>query len=202
MKISCAALVATLLVAGTAPGQNLLTNPGFDNVDQLAGWTCTMGDGTVTWSTTDHMASPSSGSMQIDMWAAANNSFLQCSQCVPVAELYGYLLSAWHLWPDVAGLSQLGTTRIVTSYFSDANCSTFIANGDVGIGHPILDSWRRVQADEDTAPAGAASARINLVAWQNNAGEMIRTHIDDVDFRTTTIFRDGFESGGIAAWIP
>jgi len=47
---------------------------------------------------------------------------------------------------------------------------------------------------------GAMSALVYFITWQNTANEPVRARIDDLEFSTTTLFRDDFESGGVDGW--
>ena len=108
------------VIAGPAMAQNLLVNPGFDATDQLSGWTCTTTNGVATWSPDDRLDSPTSGSIQHDVTATADNRHVRCSQCVPVNEQFGYLASTWFFWPDDSDVSQQGSTRISIVFYTNA----------------------------------------------------------------------------------
>ncbi len=189
-----------VLIASPALAQNLLVNPGFDVADQLDGWTCRTTYGTALWSPEDQLGSVGSGSMEHEVSATSDSQSVRCSQCVPVDELWEYVVSAWFFWPDDPDVSQLGSTRISFQFYSDANCTTTLPVGEVQIGHPILDTWLHLVSDAVIAPAGAASAGVFVFTWQNLANEPVRARLDDLDFSIAPIFRDGFESGGVDAW--
>ncbi len=198
-----ATIIATITVLITVPAlaQNLFVNPGFDIPDQLNGWTCTSSDGVPSWSPEDRMGSPSSGSLMHDVTAAVNNKTVWCWQCVPVNELWSYVASGWYYWPNDPDVSQLGSSRWSMYYYSDSDCtgsSTLGANvtGD----HPMLDTWYHLETEETAAPTGAMSAVIYFITWQDIANEPVRARMDDLNFSTTTIFRDGFESSGVNVW--
>jgi len=199
IRISCA-LALSLVTAGPAMAQNLLVNPGFDVPDQLTGWICTTSHGVATWSPDDRLGSPISGSMQNDVTATEDNRNVRCSQCVPVNEQFGYIASTWFFWPDDPDVSQQGSTRISFAFYSDANCTVFAGDGDVESKSPILDTWLHLESEEVVAPIGAVAAKVFVFTWQNNANQPVRARLDDLDFSTTTIFRDGFESGDTTAW--
>ncbi len=57
-----------------------------------------------------------------------------------------------------------------------------------------------LESDESIAPTGALSAMVYVFTWQNLTGQPVRARLDDLDFSTTTLFRDGFESGGTGEW--
>ncbi|MGB5160801.1 MAG: hypothetical protein WBP10_13035 [Thermoanaerobaculia bacterium] len=194
------AFALSLVMAGPAMTQNLLVNPGFDVSDQLAGWTCTTNNGVTTWSPDDRLVSPTSGSMQNDVTATDDNRNVRCSQCVPVNEQFGYIASTWFFWPDDADVSQQGSTRISFVFYSDADCTVIAGDGDVEIKAPILETWLHLESEEAVAPIGAVAARVFVFTWQNNANQPVRARLDDLDFSTTTRFRDGFESGDTSAW--
>ena len=101
-----------LMAAGSVFAQNLLVNPGFDNSDVLAGWTCDSNYGQASWSPIDSLGSAGSGSMQHYVAATFNNETVKCSQCVPVSELWTYVMSGWHFWPDDPDVSLLNTINL------------------------------------------------------------------------------------------
>ncbi len=194
-----------VLIALPLTAQNLLVNPGFDEADQLDDWTCTTTYGVTSWSTEDHLESTASGSMQIDLSETSINRLVTCSQCVPVTELNSYAASAWLNWPDDADVTQDGSSRLSFGFFSDAGCTTAVEWCPIAFAHypgNQLGAWILLPTLESVAPVGAVAARIVITTWQDLANEPVRAHIDDVDFRTTTIFRDGFESGTTNAWEP
>lgn len=197
-----AALV--LLIAGPAFTQNLLTNPGFDDANQLAGWTCNTIHGDLTWSSEDRSGSTTSGSMQHDLSAAGNNLDLSCSQCVPITELTDYVASMWYFWPDDADVAQDGSARITTVFYADAGCNVVAGYGPFKYGFfpgQPLDTWLQLKTDEGLAPAGSVAALVTVVTWQDLADEPVRARIDDIVLAAVIpIFSDDFESGGIGAW--
>jgi len=189
------------MITSPVVAQNLLVNPGFDNPDLLTDWTCTSGDGLASWSTEDQSGSPDSGSMQHDVDGAANNAKIWCTQCVPVTELASYAASAWHYWPDDPDVTQVGSTRLSVYYYSDIGCTLFIEVGANSTGtHSLLDTWYHLETDESIAPTGAMAALVYFITWQNFTGQPVRARLDELDFSTTILFRDGFETGGTGAW--
>lgn len=197
--------IVVVLIALPLTAQNLLVNPGFDNADQLTGWTCTTGYGLATWSPFDRLGSGISGSMQTDLSETTTNKAITCIQCVPVTELNSYVASTWLNWPDDADVNQDGSSRIRVGFFSDAGCTTAIEWCPIKFayypGQP-LGVWIFLPTVECVAPVGSVAARVIITTWQDPANEPVRARIDDVDFRTTTIFRDDFESGNTNPWNP
>lgn len=194
-------LIATASVfAFPATAQNLLVNPGFDEPDQITGWTCDTLYGTAEWSPLDHLGAPGSGSMEHEVNASTDNQKVRCWQCVAVDELTPYLGEVWFFWPDDPDVSQIGTTRMSLNFFFDSNCNDYTGVYDVAVGYPVLDAWQVLRTDELTAPEGTQSASVYVFTWQNLANEPVRARLDDVDLRTTLIFRDGFESGDLTEW--
>jgi len=204
VRVATLTAVACLIVFPIT-AQNLLVNPGFDFADQIAGWTCVGNDGMVTWSPLDRMGSGASGSLQVDIAGTETNASLTCNQCVPVNEFNSYAASTWINWPDDIDVTQDGTSRIRIGFYSDAGCTTSIEWGPISFayypGQP-LGTWIHFSTAESIAPAGSVAARLFITTWQDLANEPVRVRIDDFDFRTTTIFHDGFESGGTTAWEP
>ena len=201
-------IIGLLLIAsGSVFAQNLLVNPGFDNADLLTGWTCDSNYGQASWSPIDSLGLAGSGSMQHDVAAALfNNETVVCRQCVPVSELWTYVMSGWHFWPDDdPDVAHSGSVRWSLGFFSDTDCTPSSSVGfvpaTIGSRPPLaLNTWHHLVSDEFMAPAGSLSARIGVITWQNIADEPVRARLDDLDFSTTTLFRDGFETGNLTEW--
>jgi hypothetical protein len=196
----CILLVAAAVIAAPVGAQNLLVNPGFDEPDQITGWTCDTLYGTAVWSPIDRNGAPQSGSMEHEVDASTDNQKERCWQCVGVDELTPYLGEVWFFWPDDPDVSQLGTTRMSVNFYFDADCTDDTGVYDVAVGTPMLDSWQVLRTDEMTAPAGTHSAAVYLFTWQNLADQPVRARLDDIELSTTLIFGDGFESGDLIEW--
>jgi len=41
---------------------------------------------------------------------------------------------------------------------------------------------------------------VKIITWANTEAQPVRAYCDHAVFETTTIFRDGFESGTTSAW--
>lgn len=200
MVRSTLCLAIAVIVTAPVSAQNLLVNPGFDLPDQLTGWTCTTASGVTSWSMEDRMGSPTSGSMQHDVSADVDDRSVRCTQCVPIDENDGYIASAWYYWPNDSGVFQSGSTRITLTFYNDVGCSVNAGGGVGRNGYPVLDTWVHLSSPEAIAPAGSVAAGVFFFTWQDTANEFVRARLDDLDFSTTTIFRDGFESGTMSAW--
>ena len=190
-----------LMAAGPVFAQNLLVNPGCDNADLLTGWACDSNYGQASWSPIDSLGSIGSGSMEQYVAATFPNKFLSCWQCVQVTELWTYVMSGWYFWPDDPDVSQMGSSRWSFTFYSDTDCTVSLSVSTTGASfQPPLDTWRHLATDEIMAPAGSLSARIDVLTWQNLANEPVRARLDDLDFSTTTLFRNGFETGDLSEW--
>jgi len=195
------ALSVVLMITSPVVAQNLLVNPGFDNPDLLNGWTCSTTYGQANWITNDRLGAPTSGAMEHFISAPTINEAVFCIQCIPVDEFYTYVASVWHYWPDDPDVTQVGTVRMGILVYPEAGCTGTLLNSTVNAGyHPALDTWYRFSTDEIVAPAGSVSARFAVSTHQDPADQWVRTRLDDLDFSATTLFRDGFESGGTGAW--
>ena len=159
-----------LMAAGPVFAQNLLVNPGFDEPDQLTGWTCDSNYGQASWSPIDSLGLAGSGSMQHDVAAALfNNETVVCRQCVPVSELWTYVMSGWHFWPDDHDVSQVGSVRWAFGFYSDLACTSSLGVSTLKIGSVpqlALGTWHYLKTDEVMAPAGSMSASVSLFTWQ------------------------------------
>ncbi len=194
-------IVALLMVSASAFAQNILVNPGFDVSDQLTDWTCTSTHGLASWDSEDRQGSADSGSMEHNVTADSDNGLLSCTQCLPVQELWSYVLSGWFFWPNDPDVSQQGSPRISFNFFENVDCSGGVFYGPLAMEFPTYDTWRPIQTTESIAPAGSQSALVYFITWQDLADQWVRARYDDLDFSATTLFRDGFESGSLDAWI-
>lgn len=192
----------SIALAATSPvaAQNLLVNPGFDDPDQLDGWTCTTTDGIAVWSPEDRQSSAGSGSMEHEVSATTDDRWVRCSQCVPARQYWSYVGSAWYYWPDDPDVSQDGKTTITFSFYGDTDCTVPLVGGGGGNGFPVLDTWVQKVTPELVAPAGAMSARFYVFTWQYTANQPVRARLDDLVFAPTVLFWDDFESGGTGVW--
>ena len=139
--------------------------------------------------------------MQHHVAATDSNKTVACWQCVPVTELRTYVMSGWYFWPDDPDVSQIGSSRWSFAFYSDTDCTSALGVSTTGWSfQPPLDTWRHLVTDEIMAPAGSLSARIDVLTWQDLANEPVRARLDDLDFSTTTLFRDGFETGNLTEW--
>ena len=195
------AISIVLVITSPAVAQNLLVNPGFDDPDQLDGWTCTTNDGGIAvWSPEDHQGSTGSGSMEHEVSAAIDDRWVRCWQCVPVRQYWPYVGSAWYYWPNDPDVSKDGKTVVTMSFFSDANCTVSLSSGGGHNAFPVLDTWVQTVTSEFVAPAGANSAAFYVFTWQYTANQPVRARLDDLDFSARVLFWDDFESGGTGAW--
>lgn len=196
-------IVFSIVLVASSPvvAQNLLVNPGFDDPDQLDGWTCTTNDGGIAvWSLEDHHGSMSSGSMEHEVSALTDDRWVRCAQCVPAHQLWSYVGSAWYYWPDDPDVSQDGKTVLTFSFFSDNDCTISLGGGGGANGFPVLDTWVQKVTPEFIAPAGARSVAFYVFTWQFTADEPVRARLDDLVFSPIILFWDDFESGGTSAW--
>jgi hypothetical protein len=138
--------------------------------------------------------------MQHDVTAALDNQKVRCMQCVAVDELVTYLGSVWFYWPDDPDVSQQGTTRMSFNFFSDPDCTVDTGVAEIAVAHPTLDRWLELRTEALEAPAGAASAAVYVFTWQDLANQPVRARLDDLSFRTASIFQDGFETGSPSQW--
>jgi hypothetical protein len=189
-----------LMITSPVIAQNLLVNPGFDDPDQLDGWTCTTSDGIAFWSPDDHAGSVGSGSMQHEVSGTTDDLRVRCWQCVPARQNWPYAGSAWYYWPDDSDVSQDGKTVITVSFFSDAGCTVSLGGGGGKNAGPVLDTWVQAVTSELIAPGGTMSAGFYVFTWQYNADQPVRARLDDLVFSPIILFWDDFESGGTGRW--
>jgi hypothetical protein len=141
----------------------------------------------------------------MEHWVASidvNNATATCTQCVPVTELSTYTMSAWAYWPDDPDVDQIGTTRLAFGFYANPDCTSSLGPNEVAIGYPTtLDVWFQIVSDDYAAPAGAMSALVMFVTWQNLANMPVRARVDHLEFAVSPrVFSDGFETGDTSAW--
>jgi len=190
-----------LMAAGSVFAQNLLVNPGFDDLDQLTGWTCESNMGQAFWHPHDILGLPDSGSMEHNVVAILANMNVSCRQCVPVSELLTYVMSGWYFWPNDPDVTQIGRSSWSIRFFSDTLCNSYLGVGTTtGVDNPALDTWHHLVTDEVMAPAGSMSAKVYVDTFQYVAFQPVRARIDDLNFSVALLFRDGFETGDLTGW--
>jgi len=195
-------IVGSLLMAGGSVfAQNLLVNPGFDDVDQLTGWACDSTMGQPVWHPHDILGLQGSGSMEHNVFGIMDSMNVNCRQCVPVSELWTYVMSGWYFWPDDPALTQVGSSIWSIKFFSDTLCNSYLGvQTTKWVQNPALDTWRQLVTDEVMAPAGSMSAEVYVYTFQEAAFQPVRARIDDLDFSVAALFQDGFESGDLSEW--
>jgi len=131
-----------LMAAGSVFAQNLLVNPGFDDLDQLTGWTCDSSMGQPIWHPHDILGLQGSGSMEHNVFGITGNMNVNCRQCVPVSELWTYVMSGWYFWPDDPALTQVGSSIWSIRFFSDTLCNSYLGVQTTNWAkNPALDTW-------------------------------------------------------------
>jgi hypothetical protein len=188
------ALVAALLAAGAAGGQNLLANGSFDDEDQLDGWLVI----DATWAATDAGGDASSGSAQVvNSSGVADFRYFPMNDCVAVAPSTRYLLRAAILLFGTPAITDTAVVGVVES--DDIPCSVSSIPLEVRVSHSLDDSaWHRHSAVLSTGPETHALL-ILLGVHKLEAGSNAVALFDDI-FLTPVLFADGFESGSTDRW--
>ena len=183
------ALVA-MLVAASAPAQNLIANSGF--AADLGGWSPYGGAGTRTFASDDVNASPASGSAEFGVDTAATQVGL--AQCIPVTAGVIYEYSARIKFPtgQTAGAAR---AMMEIGFHSSADCSAPILGAEgmgagVGTAYALSDAvWPGIPGNASpttegaaTAPTGAASALVRIFIEQISGSDAHRARFDEAVF--------------------
>jgi hypothetical protein len=186
-----------VLVCPLVGAQNLVANPYFDT--GLDSWDAYMpGNGILLWS--DNMDAGGSavlGSASVGVFGGPFISF-GIRQCVPVEAGEHYRFGAsYHVAID-AGTA--GWCISTISWFEGPGCTGNEPEGAGGNGITTTGSWLvSVNEDAEAVPT-AVSAELQLIARKTTGDGMVSAFIDRAFFERTSIFADGFESGGTGAW--
>lgn len=174
-------LIPVFLVLAAAPvvayGPNLLSNPGFDT--STVGWSLT-GPGTLSWSPTDALGNPHSGSAKI-LVSGPLPVVLTTSPCVTLSPGDRYVItgSVWVEQADAADSVGLGI-----QFFTDAACATPSAGGFSELDLTVpqwLDAAGGVQVE---GPGGDQSMKIMLRARDNGPSSNLTVYFDNPSLRT------------------
>jgi hypothetical protein len=178
-------------LAGSAWGQNLIENGGFD--EDLAGWTLFAADeSSAMWNDLDASGSATSGSLRAEMVYAGpgNPNAVTAWQCVPVESDQLYTFGAQILRPAQA-TSESSFLRVQWFESEDCTGGTF-QTSDRGAPLPD-DTWVSVVAP-DIFSSDARSAQLLLTTLsQDDSGPYV-TFYDDVFF----VPEPGSTAGGLA----
>lgn len=152
------ALLGTLVLAVPASAQNLLTNPDFPT--DLSGWTPAV-TGTASATFLGGIGSAALGAADL---GADQDGIVTLSQCVAVTAL-----SLYDLRTDTHTVSGAGQNGVLVRFFSGAGCTgtdlgAFPTDTVVSVPNPADGtSWLRRSRTSLAAPAGAVSARVELL---------------------------------------
>lgn len=190
-------LLAALLVGPGAWSENVVFNPDFDT--DVSGWTVEA-EVSIAWSTVDANLDPSSGSAEVTNSSAGANDGRGMSQCVDIAVVEGaaYDFGGKVLIPDAQ--ARTGSAQIGVRWLADPGCSGSTVGSQPRRETGTLGAWVELSATEQIAPAGAASVLFLAFPSKIEAGGSLVAHFDDLYFRNTPLFADGFESGDLTAW--
>jgi len=185
-------LIALLMCVPAARGQQLLSDPGFENAgfvnDGIGGWTVSGGFPIVT----SQMARTGNWSL------AVNGTITGTYQNVNVLPTLQYTCSAWAYTPVAFGT--VTTVRLSVDFYA--------LNGDViypgsaitsiGITMPV-NTWTPLSLSV-AAPANAAYAQVN-VGLVSQVATAQRTYFDDVNFSVPEPSSATLLLSGVGIWI-
>ena len=181
IRLGCHGLGAALALglAGSAWGQNLIENGGFD--EDLAGWTLSAaGNSSAMWDDLDASGSGSSGSLRAEMvYAGAGTPMaVTASQCVPVESDQLYTFGAQALRPAQA-VVEISFLRV--QWFEMEEC----AGAELQVSDRSIiqleDTWVSVVSPQISSSA-ARSARLRLETLSQDESGPYVTFYDDVFF--------------------
>lgn len=167
------------LCASGASAANLLTNGGFDG--GTSGWQLVSEPGRYRseWRAEDATGDVASGSVRIEHLGDAAVNYAATVQCVAVSPGATYQTAARFRVP--ASQSGSGTGRIGITWYSSPGCSGGFIQGGFLLTRDTVGGWSR-QTGSVVAPAGAASARIELQVELETAGTTLFGDFDDIEF--------------------
>jgi hypothetical protein len=191
MKVlAVTSLLLTTLALGRAGASNLLTNPDFNESDQLAGWTwaadngqsfvCGPGSecGNMHFSNSECCGGSASGSV------ASNSAFFfleELDQCVTGIEANtSYDFGVWIRLTSASGLEP-GLPGVGLTWYSSSDCTGPGAGGASQFVAPAV--WTRVAMPGNIAPANSRSAKFSLYAGPTgDAGTSVGMEFDGAFF--------------------
>jgi hypothetical protein len=183
-----------LLVAATVSGQNHVT--GGDFATSLEAWHHDPNTrGTSAWSEHDEVDSPSDGSAQLVSTASeAGVLVVLLEQCVPVAAGQAYVLSHKARFADAQ--TTTGWAESEVSWYSGPICTDRISGNAILTSGTTPPVW--VPTSETfTAPAGAASALVEVGVDKIEAGGSLMVFVDDV-----SLVPAGVPADTVKGWLP
>jgi len=190
-------LFSSSLLGTGAWGENFAFNPDFDT--DVSGWTAES-EVSIAWSTVNASLDPSSGSAEVTNSVAGGNDGRGVNQCVDVAVVEGavYDFGGKALIPDAQ--ARTGSAQVGLRWLAGPGCSGSTVGSQPRRETGTLGAWVELSATEQIAPAGAASVLFLAFPSKIEAGGSLVAHFDDLYFRNTPLFADGFESGDLTAW--
>jgi len=168
LRTTCLVLSCIAALGPTAlQAQNVLSNPGFSNALGITGWHPTGSNASFTWSSTDRLASPSSGSASIafsvGMFTTPSAS-ASLDQCYPAVggttyDIGAYVNGTASCTDGIAG----DTATVSYIFWLGAGCS--LMGSSINKQVPTLDgAWHLYQWTGVVSPGGAQSVQISLTA--------------------------------------
>ena len=190
-------LLATWLIGSGAWSENVVFNPGFDT--DVSGWTVESYV-SISWSLMDANLNPASGSAEVTNSSPGPQNGTGITQCLDITPIEGaaYDFGGKALIPD--GQARTGSAQVGLRWWSGSNCSGSTVGTQPRRATSTLGAWVELSSTEQIAPAGAASAQFVAFPSKLEAGGSLVAHFDDLYFRNTPLFADGFESGDLTAW--
>lgn len=187
-------MLAVTAATGARAGAELLTNPWFDDVDQLNGWTLN-GSRIAEWDPLDEDGSSNSGSARLTHDVDGNNGVLSILyQCTTVQPYQAYYFGA-SLFMPTGQDPEAGRGRVVVRAYPSSDCL-----GDSSIEFsppldPVPGEWQFTEGLISTAP-DTRSMRVRLSIQKfSDVTDDLTVHFDNVFLMSDQLFGDSFESG-------
>ena len=190
-------LLSSSLLGTSAWGENVVFNPGFDT--DVSGWTVESYV-SISWSLMDANLNPASGSAEVTNSSPGPQNGTGITQCLDITPIEGaaYDFGGKALIPD--GQARTGSAQVGLRWWSGSSCTGSTVGTQPRRATSTLGAWVELSSTEQIAPAGAASAQFVAFPSKVEAGGSLVAHFDDLYFRNTPLFADGFESGDLTRW--
>jgi hypothetical protein len=180
MKIFSFLLV--LAVCSSAISAELLTNPGFES--DMAGWTVTKSNGSVSSSTTSHSGSKSTKFETAD-YSSPYSAYIYASQSVAYDNSTEYTLSIWARdnWSN-GGAAMANAVTLRIEYY---NASSTLLRTDQQLSALPKDyAWHQYTFTSTNIPAGTATVKVVFGTTQDTQWQK-SVLFDDASFTGITV---------------
>jgi murein DD-endopeptidase MepM/ murein hydrolase activator NlpD len=190
-------LIAVWLTGSGAWSGNDVLNGYFDT--DVSGWTADS-SASVAWSVVDANLSPTSGSAEVTNSHPNPSNGTGIHQCLNVSPVEGatYDYGGKAFIPDAQ--TRTGKAYLGLRWLAGPNCTGATVGSQPRLSTSTIGQWVQLTAVEQVVPPGAVSVLFKAFPSKVEAGGTLISHFDDLYFRKTPVFADGFESGDLRVW--